>query len=246
VGVCQNKNEFPSLLSIWMSNGTVNGYVNKNPKVCLLEIFLGISDGLRYLHSQKEPIVHGDLKAVNVLINSRGRPCLCDFGLSRILVNSTSWNTTASRARGTLRWQAPELLDPKPSQPVTTIESDIYSYGLTCYEVLTGRIPFYQIQSDFQLLFNVTTGKAKLQKPENGSLTEFAWDVLCRCWSFEPSQRPSAAKVYELLSEHDCQKHEYKYEYDRCLVRAGNDANVNKDDLAHGDGGDSDSDSDSE
>jgi len=229
-----------------MSNGTVTEYVIKNPKVCLLEIFLGISDGLRYLHGQKDPVVHGDLKGVNVLINSRGRPCLCDFGLSRILDTSSLWNTTASRVGGTLRWNAPELLRDQPqAQRMATIESDMYSFGLTCYEVLTGRVPFHQY-SDIQILLDASEGNLKLQKPENDSLTMFVWEVLRLCSSFEPSRRPSAGEVYRFLSGHDCQEGD-RYLL-RCLTRVDNDGDVDSDSYttAHGDGDDDDSNSDSE
>ena len=53
--------------------------------------------------------------------------------MTRVLVNNTLWNTSAKEAGGTLRWQAPEHLDPNNCQPTATMASDIYSYGMTCY-----------------------------------------------------------------------------------------------------------------
>ena len=53
-----------------------------------------------------------------------------------MLSDNTLWNTSATSVRGTLRWQAPELfgLNVTDGDPVTvTKESDIYSYGMTCY-----------------------------------------------------------------------------------------------------------------
>jgi serine/threonine protein kinase len=101
-----------------------------------------------YLHSQK--VIHGDLKAVNtidrlpllsltglfqtnVLIDGGGKALLCDFGLSRITVDTAS-RTKSSHVDvivGSLQWMAPELLKggslKKPC--------DIYAFGMTLYEV---------------------------------------------------------------------------------------------------------------
>jgi serine/threonine protein kinase len=66
----------------------------------------------------------------NVLIDKKGMPRLCDFGLSRMLEDTTLWNTSATSAPGTVRWKAPELLSGE--QQTVTSKSDIYAYGMTC------------------------------------------------------------------------------------------------------------------
>ena len=48
----------------------------------ILQILRDIAQGLRFLHSSKPPVLHGDLKARNILIDSRFRAKVCDFGLS--------------------------------------------------------------------------------------------------------------------------------------------------------------------
>jgi len=172
---------------------------------------------------QENPVVHGDLKADNVLINSRGQPCLCDFGLSRILVDNTLWNTTAKEAGGTLRWKAPELLDPKLSEPTATPKSDIYSFAMTCYEILTNHVPLYQYKNDAQVIFNVVTGEARLERPENVTLTDSIWTILSRCWT-KAEERPTANDVHrELLDlEHRC----HGELDDRCLIRCSDDGST--------------------
>jgi len=73
--------------------------------------------GLRYLHSSKPQTLHGDLKARNILIDSRFRAKLCDFGLS---------NKNQNLITGTPFWMAPEYLTGKSSYNATC---DIYSMG---------------------------------------------------------------------------------------------------------------------
>ena len=65
-----------------------------------------------------------------MLINARGQPCLVDFGISRMMVDQTLWATSSTQAQGTVRWQAPELLDGSQSRVTTT--SDVYSFAMTC------------------------------------------------------------------------------------------------------------------
>jgi serine/threonine protein kinase len=76
-------------------------------------------------------VVHGDLTGSNILINVQGKPCLCDFGLSKILAEfeGTSYFTGT---RGAVRWAAIELyrgLDEDDYLPVINKQCDIYSYG---------------------------------------------------------------------------------------------------------------------
>jgi serine/threonine protein kinase len=114
-----------------------------------------ISEGLEYLHSFGDGIVHGEFRAVslhhyftfkveliaqqvNILIDNLGHPRIADFGLTQIVVNLSS--TSLLRAGGTLNWLSPELVlfDPESDpihQSFATKESDVYSFGCVCLEV---------------------------------------------------------------------------------------------------------------
>ena len=77
---------------------------------------------------------------VNVLVNRSGRACLADFGLANLVdENILCWSsiqTTEHHSSGTLRWQAPELIDPPADKSArATPASDIYSFACVCYEV---------------------------------------------------------------------------------------------------------------
>ncbi|KAG8915997.1 hypothetical protein FRC01_003445 [Tulasnella sp. 417] len=84
------------------------------------------SDAVGYLH--REEIVHGDIKAGNLLISEHGNVLLCDFGLTKSTYAQTS---TALKGAGTLRWQSPELWDNEPR----SFASDVYAFSMTIVEV---------------------------------------------------------------------------------------------------------------
>lgn len=91
-----------------------------------LEMVVGIlSDavkGLRYLHEAKPPLIHGDLKLMNILVDDRLTGKLSDFGLSCIQQGNSGVRG------GSLLWMAPELL--METHPPSEM-SDVYSLGIT-------------------------------------------------------------------------------------------------------------------
>lgn len=86
-----------------------------------------IADAVSYLHG--EGIVHGDIKARNILIGVGGHVLLCDFGLTKLACAQTS---LPLKGVGTTRWQSPELLKGGSK----TTQSDVYAFSMTIVEVI--------------------------------------------------------------------------------------------------------------
>ncbi|RKO88191.1 kinase-like domain-containing protein [Blyttiomyces helicus] len=133
LGACATA-ERPFMISPFMSRGHALQYIEKtDDRVEALRILYQISQGMQYLHSRR--IVHGDLKAVNVLIDEHGKAYVSDFGFTVLKKVSATRKTTATASlTGTLRWMAPErLMGGKLEPPV-----DVYAFAMTCYEILSG------------------------------------------------------------------------------------------------------------
>ncbi|KAG8916391.1 hypothetical protein FRC01_003184, partial [Tulasnella sp. 417] len=96
-------------VSPFMQNGTLLEYVHDRPGVNRVKLLSETADAVGYLH--RESIVHGDIKAGNLLISDDGHVLLCDFGLTKSTYAQTS---TALKGAGTVRWQSPELWDNAP------------------------------------------------------------------------------------------------------------------------------------
>ncbi|KAK7301881.1 hypothetical protein RJT34_12758 [Clitoria ternatea] len=106
-------------------------------------VILGVAHALAYLHHDCVPsIIHGDVKAMNVLLGPGYQPYLADFGLARVATQNSD-NTTNSMPlqrhylAGSYGYMAPEHASMQP----ITVKSDVYSFGMVLLEVLTGRHP---------------------------------------------------------------------------------------------------------
>ncbi|KAL0382410.1 UNVERIFIED_CONTAM: putative inactive receptor kinase [Sesamum calycinum] len=99
-----------------------------------LRIATGAARGIAHIHSQSGgKLVHGNLKASNIFLNSKQYGCVSDLGLATLM------NPTAQRLTRTPGYRAPEVTDTrKPSQA-----SDIYSFGVVILELLTGKSPVH-------------------------------------------------------------------------------------------------------
>ncbi|KAJ8080061.1 mitogen-activated protein kinase kinase kinase [Marasmius tenuissimus] len=138
-------------------------------------------------------IVHADLKGVNVLITPSGRACICDFGLARIADSQlVGLSSSISRAAGTLRWMAPELL---AENVIATKESDIYAFACVCYEILTSLPPFHKCKNDGAVIIQVSLGKRPSRPETLPKLLDVVWSMMELCWQADPSLRPSAPTI---------------------------------------------------
>ena len=102
-----------------------------------LQILPQLCDALQFAHD--EGVVHRDIKPENILLDRRGRVKVADFGLAKLLGPNASTGLTATQqVMGTLHYMAPEQL---AGARAVDHRADIYSLGVTFYEMLTGELP---------------------------------------------------------------------------------------------------------
>ncbi|KAJ7100146.1 kinase-like domain-containing protein [Mycena belliarum] len=185
------------LVSPWMSNGHVLEFLqNAPPDTDRLSLILDIAMGLEYLH--RKHVVHGDLKGMNILVTPSHRACLADFGLSTIADAMTlrfTHSTSASARGGTARYQAPELI---ATDNPNHYESDVYAFACVCYEIITGKAPFFEFPRDVTVSIKVLEG-LRPSRPDTVPV-DALWVLLEDCWEKKPIRRPDVRGIIQRLT----------------------------------------------
>ncbi|KAG8973715.1 hypothetical protein FRC05_008303 [Tulasnella sp. 425] len=102
--------ENPTIVSEWYPGGNVAKFLKVAPQVQRIRMICQVADGLIYLHSQKPPIIHSNLKPSNVLIDQDGTVKLGDVGVLQF-IEQNSIALEVHGKPGDVRWTAPEVLE---------------------------------------------------------------------------------------------------------------------------------------
>lgn len=145
-----------------------------------------VSAGLAYLHAYTPTIVHHDIKPANILIDDNNNFAITDFGISSQRgINRDGYDDTLS---GTMAYMAPErFLENYESTP----ESDIWSFGATLYELITGKVPFGEEGGANQLENNGIV--TPISTPVAHDIKNLIYD----CLSPDVKKRPSASDIHK-------------------------------------------------
>ncbi len=153
--------DFIGTESLW---DTIQKTKRPYPESQAIQYILDICEPLRYLHQQNPPVVHQDIKPLNIKTHPSGKAVLVDFG---IMKSSDPLDPYAA-------FLAPEQLNGQRSTP----SSDIYALGATLYSLVTGQMPPVSTQ-------------VRNFSPENESLNSQLIELISKTMRFEPGERPN-------------------------------------------------------
>jgi serine/threonine protein kinase/Flp pilus assembly protein TadD len=157
-----------------------------------------LCDALDYAHTRAN-VIHCDLKPANLMVNQRGDLKVTDFGIALSLSDSVSRITVEQGRSGTLVYMSPQQLN---GEHCTHLD-DIYSLGVSIYELLTTKPPFYSGNIDRQICERVAPSMTERRKELDiePALVPQVWeDAVAACLAKDPLQRPqSAAEVAQRL-----------------------------------------------
>ncbi len=148
---------------------------------------LDIAKGVYYLHTNKQPILHRDLKSLNVLLDQALTCKLADFGWTRVL------GKVMTSKIGTYQWMAPEVIHGFKY----TEKADVFSFGIILWELATRKPPYYGIDGQVVSQRVVKEGlRPKISEKEApGPFLE----LMKRCWHEDPDKRPSFGDIIKEL-----------------------------------------------
>jgi WNK lysine deficient protein kinase len=181
------KNEIVFITELF-SGGSLSKYLLefKYPRLRLVKLWCQeILKGLKYLHEYKPPIIHRDIKCDNIFINKNtGEVKIGDLGLS-IILKDTEY---AEQFCGTIEYCSPEVYQKKYG-----VKCDIYSFGMSMIEMITGEKPYSECKGQIMVVCNKVKNRILpicMNKIKNEKVIEF----IKKCLKPE-EERPSADEL---------------------------------------------------
>lgn len=172
--------------------GIIANKVHKDP----FEIINQISLGMRYLHSKD--IIHQNLKPSNILIDDNDKLYISDFGS----LKNKYKKSNELEFNGTSIYTAPEIWKGENY----TKSSDVYSFSIIAYEILTGSMPFQNL-SPFQIISKIINGdRPKINSSVFLSYTPMYdkyMNIIEKCWANDPENRPTFDQIVTFLGIED-------------------------------------------
>jgi serine/threonine protein kinase len=118
-----------------------------------------ILEAFNYAHSRG--MVHRDIKPSNVMVTRDGQVKVLDFGIAKILDSGTSSLTKTGAQMGTVYYMSPEQVEGKEAD----VRSDIYSLGVTIYQIATGTNPYHGVTTEYEIYTKIV--KEQLPDPKS-------------------------------------------------------------------------------
>jgi serine/threonine protein kinase len=179
----------------------------------VVDLMLQMARGIEYLHTKK--IYHGNLNPCNILLRARNsqegyfQAKVVGFGLSSVTNGENNTTRTSPTHNPIVEeinpsvWYAPEVLTELEQMKNASTsckyseKADAYSFGMICFELLTGKVPFEDnhLQGD-RTSQNIKAGERPLFPYHS---PKYLVSLIKKCWQTDPSQRPTFSSICRIL-----------------------------------------------
>jgi len=141
-------------------------------------------------HAHKVGVIHRDIKPSNILLCYDGKIKVTDFGLAKVVQQKGPASTVTQARAGTLYYMSPEQV--KGLKNVDT-RSDLYSLGMSVYEMIAGRVPFDKTDSDFTIQKKIVDGEIPPAVKFNPDIPKKFTKIISKSIDKDPDKRYQSA-----------------------------------------------------
>ena len=184
----------PFLAMEYVEGATLTEQIGKAKDLAALRALLHVIESVaRALHAAHSAgLVHRDVKPGNIIVRRNGQPVLLDFGLARDVEQAGARLTLSGSLLGSPAYLAPEAID-GPGPP--DARSDIYSLGVTLFEMATGTLPFREGNLPYHHVHTPPPDPREFKE----DIPPLILGIIARCLEKDPADRYPSAR--DILSE---------------------------------------------
>ncbi|MQM09403.1 hypothetical protein Taro_042272 [Colocasia esculenta] len=194
-GVCIDENHGLCLVTRMMDGGSVHDLMQKNKKIPtrdVLRIAADVAEGLKFMNDHG--VSYRDLNSQRILLDKQGNACLGDMGV--VSACNNAGDVTEYETAG-YRWLAPEIIAGDPETVSETWMSNVYSFGMVVWEIVTGEAA-YSSYSPVQAAVGIAACGLRPDIPKD--CPQVLRSLMLKCWNNHPSKRPPFSEILAVLS----------------------------------------------
>ncbi|CAM8964387.1 unnamed protein product [Rhodiola kirilowii] len=192
-GVCIDEYHGLCVLTRLMEGGSLMDHIFSKKKLQtkeVLRIMTDVAEGLRFMNHHG--IAYRDLNASRIMLDKHGNPCLGDIGI----VSSCKGVDALDYETDGYRWLAPEIIAGDPESVTETWMSNVYSFGMVMWEMVTGEAA-YNSYSPVQAAVGIAACGLRPEIPKD--CPPILKSLMIKCWNSSPAKRPPFAEIISVL-----------------------------------------------
>ncbi|XP_004500303.1 serine/threonine-protein kinase 54 [Cicer arietinum] len=193
-GVCVDENHGLCVVTKFMEGGSVHDLISKNKKLQskdIVRIAVDVAEGIKFMNDHG--VAYRDLNTQRILLDKHGSACLGDMG---IVIACKSNHEAMDYETDGYRWLAPEIIAGDPESVTETWMSNVYSYGMVIWEMVTGEAA-YSAYSPVQAAVGIAACGLRPEIPKDCPQT--LKSLMTKCWNNAPSKRPQFSEILSIL-----------------------------------------------
>ncbi|GAB4860235.1 hypothetical protein Ancab_011714 [Ancistrocladus abbreviatus] len=193
-GVCVDEIHGLCVVTKYMEGGSLHDLMLKNKRLQMKEIMrisVDVAEGIKFMNDHG--VAYRDLNTHAVLLDRQGNACLGDMG---IVTACKSVGEAMDYETDGYRWLAPEIIAGDPESVSETWMSNVYSFGMVIWEMVTGEAA-YSAYSPVQAAVGIAACGLRPEIPKD--CPQVLKSLMTQCWNSCPTKRPTFSEILSIL-----------------------------------------------